>query len=219
MQDLGNLSSLSFLHLTIVDGCSHRAPYSLPAAGGLWVDYKTSEVGHGSGLVGGGSTSSFTFISKLVIDPSCIASGQERPHRVAIFFTWTKWATQISLSHRCWLTLVCTRYVTNEKHFVEASAKPRGQGLYDSILINVLGVTMTLSTLGTYPFIPLVIILPSVSIDLKPALDFGIASWVTTPCCSMALWNSIQSALGNQPTRIVSGFTRPLAVLLAEDTR
>jgi osomolarity two-component system sensor histidine kinase NIK1 len=75
---------------------------------------------------------------------------------------------------------------------------------------------MTLSTLGTYPFVPLVIILPSVSIDLKPALDFGIASCVTTPCCSMALRHGI---LGNRPTRIASGFTRPLAVLLAEDTR
>jgi osomolarity two-component system sensor histidine kinase NIK1 len=107
--------------------------------------------------------------------------------------------------------------VTDERYFAETSAELRGPGFYDAILIDALEVAMTLNALGAFPFVPLVLVRPSVSIVLKSALDLGIASCVTTPCRSIDLWNGILSALGNRPTRIASGFTRPLTVLLAED--
>jgi osomolarity two-component system sensor histidine kinase NIK1 len=84
-------------------------------------------------------------------------------------------------------------------------------------LIDDIELAITLKALGAFPFVPLALLCPRVSIDLKSALDLGIASCVTTPCRSIDLWNGILSALGNQHTRMASKSTHPLTVLLAED--
>lgn len=164
-----------------------------------------------------GSTFSFTFTSKLV-DPSFGASEQDTLHRGRriLYIDKGSNADQPILPMLAELGFVPDR-ITDERDFAEASAELLGPGVYDAVLIDALGVAMTLNVLGTFPFVPLVLIRPSVSIDLKSALDLGIASCVTTPCRSIDLWNGILSALGNRPTRIASGFTRPLAVLFAED--
>jgi osomolarity two-component system sensor histidine kinase NIK1 len=134
-----------------------------------------------------GSTFSFTFISKLV-DPSFVASEQDTPHkgRRILYIDKGSNADQ-PIRHMLAELGFVPDTVTDERYFAEASAELRGPGFYDAILIDALGVAMTLNALGTFPFVPLVLIRPSVSIDLKSALDLGIASYVTTPCRSMDL--------------------------------
>jgi osomolarity two-component system sensor histidine kinase NIK1 len=107
--------------------------------------------------------------------------------------------------------------VTDIRQLTRISPVSRSPGFYDVILIDGLDLAITLKALGAFPFVPLVLLCPRVSIDLKSALDLGIASCVTTPCRSIDLWNGILPALGNQHTRMASKSTRPLTVLLAED--
>lgn len=65
--------------------------------------------------------------------------------------------------------------------------------------------------------IPLVITAHTVSLALRAAGELGIASYITVPCRPIDLWNGILPALGTRATRTPSGYTRSLAILLAED--
>lgn len=87
----------------------------------------------------------------------------------------------------------------------------------DAIIVSTVDTAMKLRLCSNLSSIPLTIMAPAISILLKSAGELGIASYVTTPCRSIDLWNGILPALGNRASRISSGLTRSLAILLAED--
>lgn len=89
--------------------------------------------------------------------------------------------------------------------------------IFDVILVESMETAISLRDIGALRSIPLVLIAPEVSVGLKPAIDLGITSYVTTPCRPVDLWNGIYPALSNRPARVAPGSSRPLSVLLAED--
>lgn len=99
------------------------------------------------------------------------------------------------------------------------SGRLQGQLVYafDAILVESMDTAASLRDFGALRSIPLVLIAPEVTFGLKAAIELGIASYVTTPCSSIDLWNGIFPAFSNRPTRIAPGSSRPLSILLAED--
>ncbi|CAI7664377.1 CheY-like superfamily [Penicillium manginii] len=87
----------------------------------------------------------------------------------------------------------------------------------DAIIVSTVNTAMKIRICSNLSSIPLTIMAPAISILLKSAGELGIASYITTPCRPIDLWNGILPALGNRASRISSGFTRSLAILLAED--
>ncbi|CAG7947431.1 unnamed protein product [Penicillium nalgiovense] len=88
---------------------------------------------------------------------------------------------------------------------------------FDVILIENLEIAAKLRACPDLQPIPLVITAYTVSLALKAAGELGITSYITVPCRPIDLWNGILPALGNRTTRTPSGYTRSLAILLAED--
>ena len=89
--------------------------------------------------------------------------------------------------------------------------------IFDAILVESIDTAARLRDSGAFRSIPLVLLAPEVTVSLKLAIDLTIASYVTTPCTEIDLWNGILPALGNRPTPVTPGYCRPLSVLLAED--
>lgn len=87
----------------------------------------------------------------------------------------------------------------------------------DAIIVTTVETAIKLRLCSNLSSIPLTIMAPTISLLLKSAGELGITSYITTPCRLIDLWNGILPALGNRANRISSGFTRSLAILLAED--
>ncbi|KAL4993099.1 hypothetical protein BDV10DRAFT_190279 [Aspergillus recurvatus] len=167
--------------------------------------------------VGIGSTFSLTFIAKLV-DPSFITREHDAQHdgrRILCIDEGHNGSQPIPkiLGNLGFVPSV----MTDIEQLTGISPESRSHGSYDVILIDDLGLAVTLKALGVFPFIPLVLLCPRVSIDLKSTLELGIASCVTTPCRSIDLWNGILSTLGNGAMRMANKSANPLIVLLVED--
>ncbi|KAJ0413204.1 DRK1 histidine kinase [Aspergillus carlsbadensis] len=167
--------------------------------------------------VGIGSTFSLTFIAKLV-DPSLITPEHDARHKGRRILCIVRGHSGNQPIPKILADLgFVSSTMTDIRQLTGISPQSRSPGCYDVILIDDLNLAITLKAIGAFPLVPLVLLCPRVSIDLKSALDLGVASCVTTPCRSIDLWNGILSALGNQHTRMANNSTHPLTVLLAED--
>ncbi|GFG18010.1 DRK1 histidine kinase [Aspergillus lentulus] len=167
--------------------------------------------------VGVGSTFSFSFFAKLADSPLA-NSERDAPHRGRRILYIDKGGNQCqSIAYMLEEIGFEPVIVDDETRFAQAAVESPGPGCFDAILVDAVGTAVTLNALGAFPFVPLVLVCPRVSVDLQSALHLGIISCVSTPCRSIDLWNGVFSALDNRPTRILSGFTNSLAVLLAED--
>jgi osomolarity two-component system sensor histidine kinase NIK1 len=88
---------------------------------------------------------------------------------------------------------------------------------YDVLLFQTIESVSHLRGFDTLKGLPVVLVCPVVSVDMKSALDLGVSSYVTTPCRPIDLVNGILPALESRPRRNDPGQTRPLSILLAED--
>ncbi|KAL4875883.1 hypothetical protein BJY04DRAFT_210991 [Aspergillus karnatakaensis] len=88
---------------------------------------------------------------------------------------------------------------------------------YDVLLVHTMETALSLRALDVFRFAPVVLLGPSISVNMKAAMDLGVTSYVTTPCCLVDLGNGILPAFEGRFTRVRSGQSSPLAILLAED--
>jgi osomolarity two-component system sensor histidine kinase NIK1 len=164
-----------------------------------------------------GSTFTFTFVAKPA-DSSFVAPEEDAPYKGRRILFINKERNRDQPIREMLIDLgFMPLIVTDEAQLQESSHSPSVLQSFDAILIDTLRTAIALKSLGIFPFIPIVLVCPTLTVDLKTALDLGVVSCVTTPCCSIDLWNCIFPALGNRPTRIATGFTRSLTILLAED--
>lgn len=106
--------------------------------------------------------------------------------------------------------------IITENHLLDQPGAEWSRSI-DAIIVSSVDTAMKLRTYSTLSSVPLTVMAPNISLLLKSAGELGITSYITTPCRSIDLWNGILPALGNRASRISSGFTRSLAILLAED--
>ncbi|KAJ4504220.1 histidine kinase osmosensor [Exophiala dermatitidis] len=90
-------------------------------------------------------------------------------------------------------------------------------GGFDVIVIDQLQTALKLREMDKFKYIPMVLLNPTVSINLKTVLDLGIASYMTTPCQLIDLGNCMIPALEGRSTPIIKDYKKSLNVLLAED--
>ncbi|KAL5335525.1 hypothetical protein BJX70DRAFT_410406 [Aspergillus crustosus] len=88
---------------------------------------------------------------------------------------------------------------------------------YDVLLVHTMETALSLRSLDVFRFAPVVLLGPTISVNMKAAMDLGVTSYVTTPCCLVDLGNGILPAFEGRFTRVSSGQSNPLAILLAED--
>jgi osomolarity two-component system sensor histidine kinase NIK1 len=170
--------------------------------GDIWV---TSNVGRGS-------TFHFTCTMKLV-ETSFVVSEQLIPYRNRRVLFIDKGNDKGSISSMLAALGLESSVVANENQVLSIQM---GHA-FDVILVESMETAISLRDIGALRSIPLVLIAPDVLVGLKPAIDLGITSYVTTPCRPVDLWNGIYPALSNRPARVAPGSSRPLSILLAED--
>ncbi|KAK5204260.1 histidine kinase osmosensor [Exophiala xenobiotica] len=95
--------------------------------------------------------------------------------------------------------------------------KGRSDGGYDVIVIDQIATAHKLRESDKFKYIPMVLLNPRVSINLKTVLDLGIASYMTTPCQLIDLGNCMIPALEGRSTPIIKDYKKSFNVLLAED--
>lgn len=181
--------------------------------GELWVN----------SVYGKGSTFSFTCITRLASnDPTSIRS-QLAAYRnyVALFID----KGRISHSHQ----LVGMLKSLHLEPMVVASEsevpKPTRNGSpskvenlpYDVILVDGMDTAVSLRHQEFLRFVPIVLLAPIVSVNMKSALDLGVASYMTTPCQTIDLGNGILPALEGRQTNAISEGSKSFDILLAED--
>lgn len=176
--------------------------------GDIWV---TSNIGQGSKF-------SFTCRGELADTPAGFMD-QLRPHRGRrVLFIDDGHVGAFPVA-KILVELGLDAMIITHKQLVAGQCPPEWACPFEAILVSSIETAIKLRDSGNLNFalIPLVIIAPKLSIVLKPASELGIASYVTTPCRPIDLWNGIFPALGNRVPHAQSGHSRSLAVLLAED--
>ncbi|KAK4862840.1 hypothetical protein LT330_002973 [Penicillium expansum] len=174
--------------------------------GDIWV---TSHMGEGS-------TFSFTCRVKLAQPPSSFAE-QLAPHRGRRVLFFDHGLARDFPIAKVLIELGLEPVIVTEEQLECGQFKSNWGCTFDAILIENLEIATKLRACPDLQPIPLVITAHTVSLALRAAGELGIASYITVPCRPIDLWNGILPALGNRTTRTPSGYTRSLAILLAED--
>lgn len=174
--------------------------------GDIWV---TSNVGEGS-------TFSFTCRVKLAQPPPSFAD-QLAPHRGRRVLFFDHGLARSFPIASVLSELGLEPVIVREEDLEGGQFKSDWGCTFDAILIENLEIAARLRACPDLQPIPLVITSYTVSLALRAAGELGIASYITVPCRPIDLWNGILPALGNRTTRTPSGYTRSLAILLAED--
>lgn len=97
------------------------------------------------------------------------------------------------------------------------SLKKNGPPAYDVILVDCMETAVSLRNVDELRYIPIVLLAPVVSVNMKSALDLGIASYMTTPCKPIDLGNGMIPALEGRQTLSISDHSKSFNILLAED--
>ncbi|OJJ50589.1 hypothetical protein ASPZODRAFT_126482 [Penicilliopsis zonata CBS 506.65] len=166
---------------------------------------------------GYGSQFYFTVLTKLA-EPSLGVMEQVAPYRNRRILLIDKVHNQDQPMGQMLIDLGLEPHlVSSEGQLLSHQFQDQWGYIFDAILVDSLETAMTLRGINGFRSIPLVLVSPAVTVTLKDALHLGITSYVTTPCRSVDLWNGLLPALGIRPTRVTTGLSRSLAVLLAED--
>jgi osomolarity two-component system sensor histidine kinase NIK1 len=173
--------------------------------GDIWV---TSNVGEGS-------TFSFTCRVKLAQPPLSFADQVVSHRGRRVLFVDHGLARTFPIA-AVLMELGLDPVIVTEEQLECGQFKSDWGGTFDAILIENLEIAARVRSCTNLQPIPLVITAHTVSLALR-AGELGIASYITVPCRPIDLWHGILPALGNRPTRTPSGYTRSLAILLAED--
>lgn len=88
---------------------------------------------------------------------------------------------------------------------------------YDVILVDCMETASRIRNIDELRYIPIVLLAPVVSVNMKSALDLGIASYMTTPCLPIDLANGMIPALEGRQTPSISDHSKSFDILLAED--
>jgi osomolarity two-component system, sensor histidine kinase NIK1 len=89
--------------------------------------------------------------------------------------------------------------------------------LYDVIIVDSIVAAKELRSIDDFKNVPILLIAPPDQVSLKPALDLGIASYMTTPCLAIDLGNTMLQALEERAAPLPTNNVNSLAILLAED--
>ena len=98
--------------------------------------------------------------------------------------------------------------------------RPGGQVLevlYVVIIVDSMVTAKELRSIDDFKNIPILLLAPQDHVSLKPALDLGIASYMTTPCLMIDLGNTVLQALEERVALPPTNNINSLAILLAED--
>ncbi|KIW55374.1 hypothetical protein, variant 2 [Exophiala xenobiotica] len=179
--------------------------------GQVWV---TSDFGHGSEF-------HFSCIVKFATEDISVISSQLYPFRKHKVLVVDKGVSPFfelvpNMIEELGLDVVVVRdEFTIPEPVLEK--KGRSDGGYDVIVIDQVATARKLRESDKFKYIPMVLLNPRVSINLKTVLDLGIASYMTTPCQLIDLGNCMIPALEGRSTPIIKDYKKSFNVLLAED--
>lgn len=88
---------------------------------------------------------------------------------------------------------------------------------YDVILVDSLDTARRLRSVDDFKYLPIVLLAPTIHVNLKACLDIGITSSMTIPCNAIDIANAMVPALENRATPSFTDSTKSLEILLAED--
>ncbi|KAL2813774.1 hypothetical protein BDW59DRAFT_176650 [Aspergillus cavernicola] len=88
---------------------------------------------------------------------------------------------------------------------------------YDVLLVHSMDSALNIRALDVFRFAPIVLVGPTISVNMRAAMDLGVTSYVTTPCRLIDLGNGILPALEGRSIRVSTRQSNPLVILLAED--
>ena len=88
---------------------------------------------------------------------------------------------------------------------------------YDVVIVDSLETAQGIRRVEAFKYIPLVLLCPIVSLNLKSTLDLGITSFMTTPCHTIDLGNGMVPALEGRLAPALKDTSRSFEILLAED--
>ncbi|KAL5313359.1 hypothetical protein ACEPPN_019092 [Leptodophora sp. 'Broadleaf-Isolate-01'] len=91
------------------------------------------------------------------------------------------------------------------------------EGMYDVIIVDSMATAKELRSIDDFKNVPVLLLAPQDQVNLKPALDLGIASYMTTPCLTIDLGNTMLQALEERAAPPPTNNVNSLAILLAED--
>ncbi|KAH6700628.1 two-component histidine kinase [Leptodontidium sp. MPI-SDFR-AT-0119] len=91
------------------------------------------------------------------------------------------------------------------------------EGMYDVIIVDSMATAKELRSIDDFKNVPVLLLAPQDQVNLKPALDLGIASYMTTPCLTIDLGNTMLQALEERAAPPPTNNINSLAILLAED--
>jgi osomolarity two-component system sensor histidine kinase NIK1 len=180
--------------------------------GQVWV---TSDFGHGSEF-------HFSCIVKFASEDISVISSQLYPFRKHQVLVVDKGVSNFFqkvplMIEGLGLTVLM---VTDESNVPDPviDKKSRSQdGGYDVIVIDEVQTALKLREYEKFKYIPMVLLSPTVSLNLKTVLDLGIASYMTTPCPLIDLGNCMIPALEGRSTPIIKDYKKSFNILLAED--
>lgn len=183
--------------------------------GNLWV---TSQYGQGSNFF-------FTCVVKLAAQDLSELGTQltaYKNHRVLFIDKGrTRYAEEIANMLRqldLEPMVVSTEYQVPRPRIPMTISQKKPNGLaYDVILVDCMETAVKIRNVDELRYIPIVLLAPIVSVNMKSALDLGIASYMTTPCLPIDLGNGMIPALEGRQTLSISDHSKSFNILLAED--
>ena len=183
--------------------------------GNLWV---TSQYGQGSNFF-------FTCVVKLAVQDLSGLGTQltaYKNHRVLFIDKGrTGYAEEIANMLRqldLEPMVVSTEYQVPRPRVPTTVTQKKTSGLaYDVILVDCMETAVKIRNVDELRYIPIVLLAPVVSVNMKSALDLGIASYMTTPCLPIDLGNGMIPALEGRQTMSMADHSKSFNILLAED--
>lgn len=174
--------------------------------GDIWV---SSQPGHGS-------TFSFTCRGKLAEAPLGFAE-QLSPQRGRRILIIDEGHLAGFPAARMLLELGLEPLVVTSEQLAAGPCQTEWSYAIAAILVSSMETAEKLRAYGDFSTIPMVLMAPIVYLTIKSAGEVGLMSYIATPCRPIDLWNGLLPALGNRSNHAPSGYTRSLAILLAED--
>jgi osomolarity two-component system, sensor histidine kinase NIK1 len=107
--------------------------------------------------------------------------------------------------------------VNSEQDISSTSNCKGGVASCEVMIVDSISTAERLRSIDDVKYIPVVLLAPSININLKSALELGITSCMTTPCLTVDLGHCIVPALEERAAPLLVDECKPFDILLAED--